>query len=70
MTLENDEDKLLLEREVANKLNISIVTLRKLRSEGKGPKFGRIGGSIRYQLSDVKKFIEKKFIEEEKNEPV
>lgn len=57
MILENDEDRLLTPKEAANKLNISITTLWKLRST-EGPKFVKIGKAIRYQLSDIKKFIE------------
>ena len=57
MTLENNEDRLLTPKETANKLNISAVTLWKLRKTG-NPKFLKIGKAIRYQLSDIKKFIE------------
>lgn len=66
MTLENNDNKLLTTKEVANMLNISVPSLRRLQNyEGGGPKFIRIGKAIRYKPSDIKKFIE-----EGSNEPV
>jgi len=50
--------KLLREREVAEILNISIYTVQRFRISGKGPKFCKISGSVRYLLSDVQDYIQ------------
>ncbi len=35
----------------------SVHTLRDWRKRGKGPRFTRVGGLIRYKLSDVEAFV-------------
>lgn len=53
---------LLNEREAAGLLRLARHTLRDWRSEGRGPRFIRLGSgkraSIRYDLSDLQSFIE------------
>jgi excisionase family DNA binding protein len=45
------------EREVAQLLGLSIATLRAWRHRGKGPRFLRLGRSVRYLPSDVDEFV-------------
>jgi predicted DNA-binding transcriptional regulator AlpA len=48
---------LLTEAEAANMLKIKTRTLSKMRREGNGPTFLRIGGSIRYETKDVLEWV-------------
>lgn len=47
----------LTEREVAEQLGLSVATLRAWRHRGKGPRFLRLGRSVRYLPSDVDEFV-------------
>ena len=47
----------LTEREVAERLGLSVATLRAWRHRGKGPRFLRLGRSVRYLPSDVDEFV-------------
>ena len=47
----------LTEREVAELLGLSVATLRAWRHRGKGPRFLRLGRSVRYLPSDVDEFV-------------
>ena len=47
----------LTEREVAELLGLSVATLRAWRHRGKGPRFLRLGRSVRYLPSDVDDFV-------------
>lgn len=49
---------LLREQEVAELLNFKVATLRRWRWAGKGPRFRKIGGAVRYSVEDLKTFIE------------
>lgn len=44
---------LLYEAEAAERLRISIDTLRRIRTSGHGPAWVRIGGRARYPLADL-----------------
>jgi len=48
---------LLEEKHLAETLQVSIGTLRTWRTDGKGPRFHRIGQMIRYAPSDVKEWL-------------
>ena len=51
---ENDrEENFMTEREVAQLLNRSVKTLRNDRSLGRGPKFVKLGRTVRYRLAEV-----------------
>ncbi|MBM3758330.1 MAG: helix-turn-helix domain-containing protein [Acidobacteria bacterium] len=53
------ENALLVnERQVAASMNVSLATVRRWRANGQGPKFVRLGGSIRYALDDLRIFVE------------
>jgi len=47
----------LTEREVAERLGLSVATLRAWRHRGKVPRFLRLGRSVRYLPSDVDDFV-------------
>jgi predicted site-specific integrase-resolvase len=47
---------MLTSKELAERLKMSEGTLRNWRCYGKGPKWIRVGGAIRYRESDVKKW--------------
>jgi predicted DNA-binding transcriptional regulator AlpA len=50
-------EKLIEEKDLAESLQVSPGTLRTWRTEGKGPRFHRIGQLIRYSPSDVKDWL-------------
>lgn len=47
----------LTEREVAELLGLSVATLRAWRHRGRGPRFLRLGRSVRYLPSDLADFV-------------
>lgn len=47
----------LKEEQVAQMLQISVATLRRHRRNGKGPRFIKIGGKIRYVKATVEDWI-------------
>jgi predicted DNA-binding transcriptional regulator AlpA len=48
---------LLNERQAADLLNIRVPTLRRWRWAGKGPRFLKLGGAVRYEPSELEDFI-------------
>ena len=50
--------KLLDTAEAAVYLRLATQTLAKWRSQGRGPSFVRLGGSVFYRLSELDQFIE------------
>jgi|RhiMetdeSRZDD1v2_1073273.scaffolds.fasta_scaffold1668973_2 predicted site-specific integrase-resolvase len=50
--------KLLKENEAADRLSLEVATLRRWRWSGKGPRFLKIGGAVRYETTDLDAFIE------------
>ena len=52
-----DTARALTEREVAEQLGLSVATLRAWRHRGKGPRFLRLGRSVRYLPSDLDDFV-------------
>ena len=48
---------LLNESQAADLLNIKVPTLRRWRWAGKGPRFLKIGGAVRYDRADLEGFI-------------
>ena len=53
----SDTTRALTEREVADLLGLSVATLRAWRHRGKGPRFLRLGRSVRYLPSDLDDFV-------------
>lgn len=52
------EDKLAKSKPVADFVGTTEANLARLRYEGKGPDFVRLGRSIRYRWSDVYRWVE------------
>jgi predicted DNA-binding transcriptional regulator AlpA len=50
--------RLLNEHQVADSCSISVLTLRKWRSEGRGPRYVKIGALVRYRPEDVDAWIQ------------
>ncbi len=53
----SDSTRALTECEVAELLGLSVATLRAWRHRGKGPRFLRLGRSVRYLPSDLADFV-------------
>ena len=53
----SDTKRALTEREVAELLGLSVATLSAWRHRGKGPRFLRLGRSVRYLPADVADFV-------------
>ncbi len=51
------QPRMLKEREAAELLAMEVTTLRRWRWAGKGPRFLKIGGAVRYDLADLETFI-------------
>jgi predicted DNA-binding transcriptional regulator AlpA len=58
----NDEliETFLDEKQLAQKLRISIGTLRLWRTEGTGPRFRKVGQLVRYAPSDVNEWLSRR----------
>jgi excisionase family DNA binding protein len=56
--MENDPQKFLTDEEVADRLNLSVQTLRNWRCIGKGLPYVKFGRSIRYKNGDIEAFSE------------
>ena len=50
-------NRLLNNKEAADILNISANTLNVLRSKGKGPRYIKVAGSIRYYENDIEEYV-------------
>ncbi len=57
MTRKGDPDRALREQEVAERLSLSIATLRAWRRRGQGPRFVKFGRAVRYMVGDVEQFV-------------
>ncbi len=53
----SDTTRALTDREVADLMGLSVATLRSWRHRGKGPRFLRLGRSVRYLPSDLAEFV-------------
>ena len=49
---------LLKENDAAERLSVEVATLRRWRWAGKGPRFLKIEGAVRYDSADLEVFIE------------
>jgi predicted DNA-binding transcriptional regulator AlpA len=56
--MSTETTKLLDTAEAAVYLRLATQTLAKWRSQGRGPSFVRLGGSVFYRLSELDQFIE------------
>jgi len=48
---------LLNEHQVAQRMNCSVGTVRRMRLFGKGPRYRKLGGLVRYDPEDVEAWI-------------
>jgi predicted DNA-binding transcriptional regulator AlpA len=53
----NEVEVLLTEKDVAKSLRVSVATVRRWRTHGGGPRFCKIGASVRYRPADVSTFV-------------
>lgn len=51
------EQKLLKEHDAAERLSVEVATLRRWRWAGKGPRFLKICGAVRYDPDDLAEFM-------------
>jgi predicted DNA-binding transcriptional regulator AlpA len=54
----NSVVELLNENQVAQRLGVSIATVRRWRGHNAGPRFRKIGASVRYAADDLKAWLE------------
>lgn len=55
----------LMEHEVAERLGLSVATLRAWRQKNRGPRYVRFGRAVRYLPGDLQSFIERSTIDTE-----
>jgi predicted site-specific integrase-resolvase len=53
-------DKLYTSKETAELLAVALSTLATWRSQGKGPRYIKLGGAVRYCMDDVTKYVEQR----------
>lgn len=56
--MQADIEPLLTESEAALRLRLKVKTLQNFRVTGAGPRFVKIGRSVRYRTCDLQTFIE------------
>ncbi len=56
--MQNDSVYLIGERGAAERLGLAVATLRRWRWVGRGPRFVKVGGAVRYDPADLDAFIE------------
>jgi predicted DNA-binding transcriptional regulator AlpA len=57
-TVPGGATEFLNENQVAQQLGVSIATVRRWRAQNKGPRFRKIGASVRYAGRDLKAWID------------
>jgi len=65
--MSNQHSQALTEHEVAQRLGLSVATLRAWRLKGKGPRFVRFGRAVRYLVADIERFVEASVVEQTKH---
>jgi hypothetical protein len=58
MVTNSERETLLTEVEVSRWLRVSLATVRRWRLLGGGPKYRKLGASVRYVAADVDTFIQ------------
>jgi predicted DNA-binding transcriptional regulator AlpA len=61
-----DQSQLLTTAEAATYLRMAAHTLTRWRSQGKGPSFVRVGGSVFYRVTELEAYIERSVTAPEK----
>jgi predicted site-specific integrase-resolvase len=57
MTETHAPETLLAEGQASDVLAVSISTLRRWRSNGEGPVYVKMKGSVRYRIADIRAFV-------------
>jgi len=57
MTNPQNHPKLITETDLAKRLQVSKKLLQKMRYEGNGPRYVKIGRLVRYQIKDVEAYL-------------
>jgi hypothetical protein len=52
-------DKIMTTEEAAAYLSVSPIFLAKARVAGRGPKFSKLGGAVRYRLLEIHRWMDK-----------
>jgi len=60
--MQTSEDRWLTRQEVADRLKVPAKTLAQWASQGRGPRFARIGRHARYKLSDCVAWENEQFV--------
>jgi predicted DNA-binding transcriptional regulator AlpA len=47
----------------ATMIGLTAPTLRRWRHEGRGPRYCKVGSSVRYKVADLEEFISKRIVE-------
>lgn len=68
MTTEKKATDYIGSEELASRLGLGTSCLNKWRNEGTGPKWVRLGGSVRYMVGDVEQWLKEQAEETEKVE--
>jgi len=50
-------ERLLNERQVAERLTVSVATVRRWRLLGQGPRYIKVGSAVRYRAEDVAEWL-------------
>jgi excisionase family DNA binding protein len=50
-------NRLLNEKEVAERLAVSVATVRRWRFSGQGPRATKVGASVRYRPADIEAYL-------------
>jgi predicted DNA-binding transcriptional regulator AlpA len=53
---------LLTEKDASELLSLSLATLRRRRTEGRPPRFVKIGASVRYRAEDLDDFVQSSLV--------
>ena len=57
MTDPQNTEKLITETDLAKRLQVSKKLLQKMRYEGNGPRYVKIGRLVRYQVKDIEAYL-------------
>lgn len=58
-------DKYLSMQELAERLDVPLMTVRQWNRKGTGPRYLRVGRHVRYRPSDVERWEESRLVERE-----
>ena len=56
--MNEQQSQALTEHEVAQRLGLSVATLRAWRLKRRGPRYVRFGRAVRYLASDIERFVD------------